>query len=127
GGFGRRAETDFVADAVELSRALDAPVQVIWTRADDLQHDFYRPAHAVRLQAGLDSNGLPAAWFMRLAGPPPALDGTDLPYRIAHLREEQVETSSPVPVGAWRSVGASNNAFPIECFIDELAHAAGRD
>ena len=127
GGFGRRAETDFVVDAVELSRALDAPVQVIWTRADDLQHDFYRPAHAMQLRACLDSRGLPAAWFMRLAGPSPALDGTDLPYRIAHLREEQVETPSPVPVGAWRSVGASNNAFPIECFIDELAHAAGRD
>jgi isoquinoline 1-oxidoreductase beta subunit len=127
GGFGRRAETDFVADAVELSRALAAPVQVIWTRADDLQHDFYRPAHMMKLQACLNSRGSPAAWFMRIAGPSLALEGTDLPYAIGQVREEQVETPSPVPVGAWRSVGASNNAFPIECFIDELAHAAGRD
>jgi len=127
GGFGRRLHTDFVAEAVELSRKIGAPVQVIWTRADDLQHDFYRPAHAMRLQACLDRRGLPAAWVMRVAGPAPALDGTDLPYAIAHVREEHVETGSAVPVGPWRSVGASNNAFAIECFIDELAHLAGRD
>jgi isoquinoline 1-oxidoreductase beta subunit len=127
GGFGRRLKTDFVAEAVELSRELRLPVQVVWTRADDLQHDFYRPAHAVRLQASLDRNGLPAAWFMRLAGPGLALDGTDLPYVIPHMREEHVEVDSPVPVGAWRSVGASNNAFVIESFVDELAHAARRD
>jgi isoquinoline 1-oxidoreductase beta subunit len=127
GGFGRRLRTDFVADAVELSRRLGVAVQVIWTRADDMQHDFYRPAHAMRLQACLDKNGLPAAWFMRTAGPALALDGTDLPYAIPNVREERVETPSAVPTGAWRSVGASNNAFPIECFVDELAHAAGRD
>jgi isoquinoline 1-oxidoreductase beta subunit len=127
GGFGRRLLTDFVAEAVELSRTLGAPIQVIWTRADDLQHDFYRPAHAMRLQASLDKNGLPAAWFMRVAGPSLALDGTDLPYAIPHVREEHVETDSAVPAGPWRSVGASNNAFAIECFVDELAHIAGRD
>lgn len=127
GGFGRRLQTDFVAEAVELSRELATPVQVIWTRADDLQHDFYRPAHAMRLQACLDKRGLPAAWFMRVAGPESALDGTDLPYAIAHVREEHVETVSAVPTGPWRSVGASNNAFAIECFIDELAYIAGRD
>lgn len=127
GGFGRRLETDFVADAVELSAKLGQPVQVIWTRADDLQHDFYRPAHAVRLQSCLERQGLPRAWFMRIAGPSAALDGADLAYAIAHVREEHVEVASPVPTGAWRSVGASNNAFAIECFIDELAHAAARD
>jgi isoquinoline 1-oxidoreductase beta subunit len=127
GGFGRRLHTDFVAEAVELSRTLGTPVQVIWTRADDLQHDFYRPAHAMRLQACLDRHGLPAAWFMRVGGPELALDGTDLPYAIPHMREEHVETVSPVPTGPWRSVGASNNAFAIECFIDELAYIAGHD
>lgn len=127
GGFGRRLETDFVAEAVELSMKLGRPVQVIWTRADDLQHDFYRPAHAARLQACLDKRGLPAAWLMRLAGPAAALDGVHLPYAIPHVREEHVEVASAVPIGAWRSVGASNNAFVIECFVDELAHAAGRD
>ncbi len=78
-------------------------------------------------QAALDKGGLPSAWFARVAGPGLALDGVDLPYAIPHLREEHFETDSAVPVGAWRSVGASNNAFPVECFIDELAHRAGRD
>ena len=127
GGFGRRLQTDFVAEAVELSAKLGAPVQVIWTRADDLQHDFYRPAHAALMQASLDDSGHPVAWLVRLAGAEAALGGVDIPYAIPHLREERVEVASPVPTGAWRSVGASNNAFVVECFIDELAVAAGRD
>jgi isoquinoline 1-oxidoreductase beta subunit len=127
GGFGRRLETDFADEAVELSMKLGRPVQVIWTRADDLQHDFYRPAHAARLQASLDGRGQPAAWFMRLAGPASALDGARVAYAIPNLREAHVEVASAVPTGAWRSVGASNNAFGIECFVDELAHVAGRD
>ena len=127
GGFGRRLETDFVAEAVELAKALGAPVQVIWTRADDLQHDFYRPAHAARLRASLDEQGLPAAWLTRVAGPELALDGIHVPYMVRALREEHVEVASPLPTGPWRSVGASNNAFAIESFVDELAHRAGRD
>lgn len=127
GGFGRRLETDFVADAVELSKRLALPVQVIWTRADDLQHDKYRPAGAMRLSAALDEHGRPAAWFMRVAGSELVLEGIRVPYAVANLREERVEIASPLPTGAWRSVGASNNAFAIESFIDELAHAAGRD
>jgi isoquinoline 1-oxidoreductase subunit beta len=127
GGFGRRLETDFVEEAVELSMKLGRPVQVIWTRADDLQHDFYRPAHAMRFEACLAKGGLPAAWLMRVAGPSLALGGTDLPYAISQVREEHVEVAAAVPAGPWRSVGASNNAFGIECFVDELAHAAARD
>jgi len=127
GGFGRRLETDFVAEAVELSKALDAPVQVIWTRADDLQHDKYRPTHAMRLWASLDDKGLPAAWMMRIAGSEFALEGIEMPYAIPALREEHVKVRSPLPTGYWRSVGASNNAFGVECFIDELAARAGRD
>jgi isoquinoline 1-oxidoreductase beta subunit len=113
GGFGRRLETDFVADAVELAKRTGVPVQVLWTRADDLQHDRYRPAGAMQLAASL--------------GAELVLEGIDVPYAIANLREERVEIESPLPTGPWRSVGASNNAFAIECFIDELAHAAGRD
>lgn len=127
GGFGRRLETDFVAEAVELSSRLGRPVQVIWTRADDLQHDRYRPAHAMRLQASLDERGRPAAWLMRIAGSEFALEGIEVPYAVPALREEHVEVESPVPTGYWRSVGASNNAFGIECFVDELAHHAGQD
>lgn len=127
GGFGRRLETDFVAEAVELSKTLGVPVKVVWTRADDLQHDKYRPAGAARLEAGLDADGWPIAWRLRLAGPELVLEGVDVPYAIAHFREEHIEVPSPVPTGAWRSVGAGQNAFAIESFVDELAHAAGRD
>ncbi|MBS1214210.1 MAG: aldehyde oxidase [Proteobacteria bacterium] len=127
GGFGRRLETDFVADAVEIAKALGEPVQVIWTRADDLQHDHYRPAHAMRLKAVLNGSGWPAALLMRAAGSGLALDGIHMPYSVPHFREEHVDVPSDVPTGPWRSVGASNNAFAIESFIDELADRAGRD
>ncbi|HUJ86391.1 MAG TPA: molybdopterin cofactor-binding domain-containing protein [Burkholderiales bacterium] len=127
GGFGRRLETDFVAEAVELAKALGMAVQVVWTRADDLQHDFYRPAHAARLSARLDGEGLPAEWLLRIAGPELALGGIDVAYAVPSLRERHVEVASPLPTGPWRSVGASNNAFAIESFVDELAHRAGRD
>jgi len=127
GGFGRRLETDFVRDAVQLSQRMARPVQVVWTRADDLQHDRYRPAGAALLTAALDANGAPTAWFMRIAGSELVLEGIDVPYAIPNLREELVEVESTVPTGAWRSVGSSQNAFVIESFVDELAHAAGRD
>jgi isoquinoline 1-oxidoreductase beta subunit len=127
GGFGRRLETDFVADAVELAGRLGRPVQVIWTRGDDLQHDKYRPASHALLRAALDAGGNPVACLVRVAGPELALEGIHLDYAIANLREERVEVTSAVPTGPWRSVGASQNAFAIESFVDELAHAAARD
>lgn len=127
GGFGRRLETDFIAEAVELSKALGLPVQVIWTRSDDLQHDRYRPAHTMRLEASLDENGRPEAWMMRIAGSEFTLEGIEVPYAVPALREEHVRIESPAPAGYWRSVGASNNAFGIECFVDELAYRAGKD
>jgi isoquinoline 1-oxidoreductase beta subunit len=127
GGFGRRLQTDFVADAVELSRNIGRPVQVIWTRADDLQHDMYRPAGHALFKAALDDGDQPLALLMRFAGSELVLEGIDLPYSIPRVREERVEVASPVPTGAWRSVGASQNGFAIESFIDELAHAAQQD
>jgi len=127
GGFGRRLETDFVAEAVELSMQLARPVQVIWTREDDLQNDKFRPAHCVALAADLNEKGMPTAWTQRIAGPPVALGNCDMPYAIANFREEKITTRSPLAVGAWRGVGAVQNAFAIESFIDELAHVAGAD
>jgi isoquinoline 1-oxidoreductase beta subunit len=127
GGFGRRLQQDFVIEAVQLSKAVGAPVQVLWTREDDMQHDFYRPANATQLRAALDARGLPRAWFQRIAGPRNALRGVTIPYAIDNVRVEQVEEDPGVPVGAWRSVGASQNGFTVECFVDELAHAAGQD
>jgi isoquinoline 1-oxidoreductase subunit beta len=144
GGFGRRREQDFVADAVELSMSLRRPVQVVWTRSDDLQHDFYRPMTLHRLRAGLDANGRPVAWFHRIVGPSvlarvkpssmvegidaTLLEGTaDLPYAFPHLRVEYRRADTLVPVGDWQGGGYSQNAFVTECFLDELARAAKKD
>jgi isoquinoline 1-oxidoreductase beta subunit len=127
GGFGRRLLSDFVVEAVELSRATGTPVKVLWTREDDMRHDFYRPANCVRLRAALDGRGRPSAWWQRVAGPKNALGGINIPYAIPNLRIETIEADPGVPVGPWRSVGASQNAFAVECFLDELAHAAGQD
>lgn len=127
GGFGRRLETDMVAEAVQLAGAVGHAVQVVWTRQDDLQHDFYRPAHYTRLRAALDAAGYPAGWWQRVVGPGLALEMIDVPYAIANRREEHVLVESAVPIGAWRAVGAGQNAFVVESFIDELAWAAGQD
>ncbi|HKL77487.1 MAG TPA: molybdopterin cofactor-binding domain-containing protein, partial [Gammaproteobacteria bacterium] len=127
GAFGRRLETDYIREAVAIGRAAAVPVQVLWTRADDTRHDFYRPAHGARLRAGLDDAGRLDAWWQRIAGDRMAMGGVRMPYGVRHYREERAVTDPGIPCGAWRSVEASNNAFPIECFVDELAAAAGRD
>jgi isoquinoline 1-oxidoreductase beta subunit len=143
GGFGRRFEVDFVLDAVALSRAVNAPVKVIWSREDDLAHDFYRPAAVHRLRAALTDN-TPTAWQHRIASPsiqtrirPDTVkDGVDrtvvegvreLPYAIPNVALDCALVDVGVPVGYWRSVGSSGNAFVVESFVDELAHAAGAD
>jgi isoquinoline 1-oxidoreductase beta subunit len=128
GGFGRRLETDFVAEAVALSKATGRPVQVLWTRDDDLRHDFYRPASHNRVHVGLDSDGWPCAWHHRIVGPGASADGAkSLPYAIPHIRVETIEEDPGIPTGAWRSVAHSQNAFVVEAMLDEIAHAGGRD
>ncbi len=143
GGFGRRGEVDFVTEAVETSKAVGAPVKVVWSREDDIQHDFYRPATYNVLRAALDDRGRPAAWFHRIVGPGiliqkgmapadavdrAAVEGAaNLPYDIPNLQVEFHHKDFGVPVGFWRSVGASQNIFITESFVDELAHAAGQD
>ncbi len=128
GGFGRRLESDTVEEAVEIAKLARCPVQVVWTRTDDMQHGYYRPAHRIRLRAALDVNGWPEAWWQRGAGPAMAAMGSaELPYDIPHVCVEFVEVETPVPAGAWRSVGAGQDAFAVESFIDELAQAAGKD
>jgi len=127
GGFGRRLESDFVAEAVQVARIARRPVQVLWTRADDMRHDFYRPASVTAFRAGIDARGAVIAWLQRVAGPGLALDGIDMPYAIANVREVHINDDPGVPTGAWRSVGASQNAYTIECFVDELAAATGKD
>jgi len=149
GGFGRRLESDYVLDAVETSRAADnVPVKVIWTREDDIQHDFYRPASHNVLQAALGADGMPTAWRHRIVGgsilqffktfahfvrkdgmdPTSAQGAGDyFPYDIPNVLVDYVNNNPGVPCGFWRSVGNTQNGFILEGFVDELAHAAGKD
>ena len=143
GGFGRRGHVDFVQDAVETSKAVNAPVKVIWSREDDIQHCFYRPATYNVLRAALDERGTPTAWAHRIVGPsisaqrgqtlkdgldPSMLAGArDVPYAIPNLEVQYIYKNVGIPVGVWRSVGSSQNGFIIESFIDELAAATGKD
>jgi len=146
GGFGRRFYHDYVDEAVEVSAAVQAPVKVMRTREDDMAHSYYRPASYNELSAGLDAEGRIVAWqhkaasssILKILWPErvnaqTGLDGTatqgaaNLLYDLPNYRMEWFRADSPVPVGIWRSVGDSQNAFVTQCFIDELAHAAGRD
>jgi isoquinoline 1-oxidoreductase beta subunit len=146
GGFGRRGEVDFVTDAVETSKAVGAPVKVIWSREDDIKHDFYRPVTYVRMWGVVDAAGNPTVWKQRIVQQsllkklnPGALAGSkgidaisvegaaNLPYKIPNLRVEYTETDPGIPYGFWRSVGSSVNGFVTEAFIDELATTAGTD
>jgi isoquinoline 1-oxidoreductase beta subunit len=144
GGFGRRFEQDFVAEAVEVSKEMGLPVKVGWSREDDIRHDFYRPATHNVLSAGLDGRGRPVAWTNRIVGPsilqrtsPDSIrDGIDrfsiqgadnLRYSVPNIRVEYVMKDLGVPVGFWRSLGYSQNVFVTECFLDEIAVAGGND
>src|SRR3989449_4970153 len=133
GGFGRRGgPVDYVAEAVELAQKLETPVQVVWTREDDIQNGLYRPATYTVLRAGLDAGGRPVAWSHRLVGPDGAsfmiTRGADeLIYAIPNFRLERVVQDPGIPVAPWRGVGPSQNGWVVESFVDELAHAAGKD
>lgn len=148
GGFGRRLETDMVAQAVAIAlRTGGKPVQLIWTRAQDVAHDMYRPAALARLAAQIGADGTILSWDVRAASgaighqyfprnlglPGVGPDKTtaegvyDMQYEIANQRIAHVVVDSAVPLGYWRSVGHSYNAFFKESFIEEVAHAAGRD
>jgi isoquinoline 1-oxidoreductase beta subunit len=143
GGFGRRVMNDFILDAVETSKAVGAPVKAIWSREEDMQHDFYRPVSFARVSASLDERGMPSGLVARFVCPSisaamfgaprttlddAAVEGfADLPYTVPNLLIDAVHPDWPVPVGFWRSVGASQNGFILESFMDELALAAGQD
>jgi len=140
GGFGRRAFPDVAIEAALLSKAAGKPVKVQWTRQDDMQHDFYRPANVQRVVAALDEKGQVTAWHHRLAaasinswmgnGDPhdsEMFDDEQLPSTIANVRTEFASAKSFVPRGWWRSVENSSNAFVVQSFIDEIAHSLGKD
>jgi isoquinoline 1-oxidoreductase subunit beta len=143
GGFGRRGMTDFVTEAVELSKAIGAPVKVTWSREDDMHHDNYRTASYSQFTAGLDADGWPVAWTNRIVSPsiqntsgqPPknGIDRTstegshDMGYGIPHKLVDYHWTEVGIPVTYWRAVGYTQNTFFVESFMDELAAAGGKD
>jgi len=140
GGFGRRAYQDFVVEAVQLSQKAGAPVKVVWTREDDIQHDFYRPAQMQRFRTTLDASGRPLTWDNRVVGPSTELwwnpkstqpqrreGGEEPPYDVATAYNDFVAVPAPVPLGAWRAVQNGQNGFCFESFVDECAHATGMD
>jgi isoquinoline 1-oxidoreductase subunit beta len=145
GGFGRRGTSqDFVGQAVRIAKTVGRPVQLLWSRGEDMAHDFYRPVAMARFAAGLDASGRPVAWRTRIAGHsivatlfPERLGGgidrsflnglQDLPYQVPNVLLDYAMRNTHVPVGFWRSVNNSQNAFFRECFVDEMAHAAGAD
>ena len=141
GGFGRRYQYDFPTEAAQIARHVSSPVQLVWTREDDMTHDFYRPAGMRRMRGALDAGGNVLAWSDHLADtaigafwsapgqykinggelPPP------LPYPVPLVRTGFSPITSAVPRAWWRSVENSFHGFAVESFIDELAHAAGQD
>jgi isoquinoline 1-oxidoreductase beta subunit len=145
GGFGRRGTSqDFVGQAVRIAKTVGRPVQLLWSRGEDMAHDFYRPVAMARFAAGLDASGRPVAWRTHIAGHsivatlfPERLGGGidrsflnglhDLPYQVPNVLLDYAMRNTYVPVGFWRSVNHSQNAFYRECFVDEMAHAAGAD
>jgi isoquinoline 1-oxidoreductase beta subunit len=157
GGFGRRLFADFVAEAVFLSKALKRPVQVFWTREDDMRHGYFQPATAQRFAAGVDAGGRLTALVHQTtasdltiydihsgrniwSGPPKAAKAPDSyasdqspwgaydnPYEIPHLRVDCADVTSPVPTGPWRAVEYPSTVFGRESFLDELAHLLGRN
>jgi isoquinoline 1-oxidoreductase subunit beta len=141
GGFGRRLQSDYAAEAVQVSSKVGAPVQVVWSREDDVRHDLYRPAALHRVRASLAADGRIVAWHHRQVStsrygyqapdrPPESSEfyPDDPPAgMVPNYRLEYSPVESPIPRGAWRSVVHSGNAFVVQSFVDELAHAAGRD
>ena len=136
GSYGSRGGGAFVAEAVEIAKAVGAPIKLTYSRDDELQHDLYRPASAVRFMAALDAEGWPAAWFASIACPTwmalrngvarESVEGI-AEYDIPNIRVEYHDPGLPIPTGYWRSVGLSQNTFFAESFLDELAAQGRKD
>lgn len=144
GGFGRKSKPDFVVEAAFLSQALGGtPLKLTWTREDDLQHDYLHTVSMQRLEAALDTSGMPEAWLHRTAAPSItstfsdgaktqrpfelAMSAINLPFAIPHIRVEAPEVAAHTRIGWFRSVSNIQHVFAIQSFVSELAHAAKRD
>lgn len=147
GGFGRRLNADYALEAAELSQAIGAPVQILWTRPDDMRHGHFQAASLHQMWGAVDQ-GKGLGWrhkkvssLHNLSGPPSAEELKDpvafyqdsswgvydIPYAFPALETSYVSVDAPIWLGPWRAVYAPSSVFARECFIDELAHAAGRD
>ena len=142
GGFGRRLELDFIVQAAEISKAVGKPVKLLWTREEDMTHDFYRPLGVNTVRAGLDANGMPVAMHFRVASQSVTQRAFGLPkdtldpfmaeaavagYNVPNTQHDLVIHDSGFRVGYWRAVSHNMNAFANESFMDELAKVAGQD
>ena len=146
GGFGRRAPLqEYVRQAVLIAKEVEHPVKLIWSREEDIRHDWYRPFGMARLAAGLAADGMPLAWSIRLAGPSLMASmatpngktlvdrsfvsglADEMPYDVPNYFVDCVMCKSTVPVGPWRGINYTQNAFYRESFVDEMAHAAETD
>jgi isoquinoline 1-oxidoreductase subunit beta len=134
GGFGRRGGVDYIGEAVEVAKALTVPVKVTWSREDDMQHDTYRPASYCKFAGGVDADGWPVAWTASIAcpafggGASTATEGVrDVAYTVPNFQVDYHNVDPGIPVSYWRSVGYSQNCFFAESFLDEMAHAGGKD
>jgi len=142
GGFGRRLELDFIVQAAQISKAVGKPVKLLWSREDDMTHDFYRPLGLNQVQAGLDAQGMPVALQFKVTSQSVTQRAFGLPkdtldpfmaeaavaaYEIPNTQHDLVIHDSGMRVGYWRAVSHNMNAFANESFMDELALAAGKD
>ena len=142
GGFGRRLELDFIVQAAQISKAVGQPVKLVWSREDDMTHDFYRPMGVNQLQAGLDTQGNPVALHFKVASQSVTQRAFGLPketfdpfmgeaavagYEIPNTQHDLHIVDTGMRVGYWRAVSHNMNAFANESFMDEMANAAGKD
>ncbi|UHD17394.1 xanthine dehydrogenase family protein molybdopterin-binding subunit [Thiocapsa bogorovii] len=128
GGFGRRLQQDYVAEVVKIAQHYNRPVQLVWTREEDVQHDHYHPMTLHKLKGVLDDNGMPVAWDHLVAGHNVSAEGAaPHPYAIGHSRVSVLDYATIIPKGAWRSVAPHYNVFAVEHFLDELALAGKQD
>jgi isoquinoline 1-oxidoreductase beta subunit len=134
GGFGRKFSNEWIGEAVELSKRMKKPIKLIWSRECDMQHDLYRPMSHHAMKGAVDAQGNAVGWshqYLEARGGGRGAgdfgNRTYLPYDVASAGMKSGSTASPVPTGPWRSVEHTQIIFANECFVDEMAHAAGMD